>query len=298
MRCLIKLVGALMIVSLSTLPLYPNTFSFDVGQQLTQGQTDYDIGISLLEFPVASTVYPYLEADAQLTDKISISAHFSSGETSNQSEKFVDSDFRVANDPSTIYIYSESDNDIKMQSFSFDLDYQFYTKGNSEFLIGAGFKQHNFNYEVYNVHQVLVGVAGSDQFVNGVTAMTYESTESIPYLSASYRHKWSKLSLDIETQYSSMVSYQGFDDHILRSKHIDFSGTGEYFGLAVNTRYKLKDNWSMALGYQYSRTQTFGEHTQTRYEATSEGGVGLIGTGTQVTTTSLSVINASLAYQF
>ncbi len=288
----------MMIILLASIPSYATTYSFQVGQELTQGQTDYDIGISLLEFPVSNTVFPYLQGDVQLTDKIKVSAHFSTGRNTDQSKKFLDSDFRVANDPDTLFVYSESDNDLKMHRFSIDLDYQLYQHGNYEILVGAGFKQHQFDYEIYNVHQWLVNVPNSDQYINDVTALTYKSTENIPYISLGYRQTWSKLSIDIETQYSTMVRYNGFDDHVLRSKHIDFSGTGDYLSVGINTRYMIRSNWALSLGYHYSMIQTYGEHTQTRYADTSEGGAGLIGTGTQLTETTLSSLNASLSYHF
>ena len=104
--------------------------------------------------------------------------------------------------------------------------------------MGFGYKQQKFDYRVYNVHQWLVGVPNSDQYVNDVTALTYNSVESIPYLSVGFIKDWSSLSIGFETQFSLFVSYKGHDNHVLRSKHINFSGKGQYVNIAINLQYE------------------------------------------------------------
>ena len=283
---------------LSTTTVYSIDYSISMGSAVTEGQTAYDIGISLLEFPVASTVSQTVAGTLLISDRLTASIYSASAQSNQQSKKFLDSDFRVPNDRSTLYIYSESDNDVKHQTVSIDLDYVIYHSNSTQYTMGFGYTQQKFDYRVYNVHQWLVGVPNSDQYVNDVTALTYNSVESIPYLSVGFIKDWSSLSIGFETQFSPLVSYKGHDNHVLRSKHINFSGKGQYVNIAINLQYEISSNWSMSMGYAYSYTETYGEHTQTRYASTLEGPTGVLGDGTQTSITELSSFNASLSYQF
>ena len=123
-------------------------------------------------------------------------------------------------------------------------------------------------------------------------------TETIPYISFAANTKIDKLSLSIQADYSALVAIESVDNHILRSKRIDFSSQGTYMGLAIQADYAFSKNWTLGMGYNYSLIESHGSHTQTRYSNTTEGDVGVIGTGTQNTETIQQIIRGGVRYVF
>ena len=167
-------INMILVVSCLIYPFEISDVSLSVDQELHSGSTHYDIGISLLEFPIANGASQRIGGSFKVNKDWTVFGHFSRFNSKNQNQKFIDSDFLVANDPSTLYIQSESDNDLDYSQFNIGLNYRLYSYTNSDIHIGVGLKQQQFSYQVYNVHQWEVNRPNSDIFHNNGNALTYD----------------------------------------------------------------------------------------------------------------------------
>jgi hypothetical protein len=116
----------------------------------------------------------------------------------------------------------------------------------------------NYSYSClnndYNLSGCRIGLRNINGNLNNVNAINYHQTFKIPYIGLNLITKFfnNKLSTEIFGSFSNQVSAEDQDHHILRSLKIKRTfNNGKFYNLGFNINYKILDNLSTSIGYDY-----------------------------------------------
>lgn len=178
--------------------------------------------------------------------------------------------------PTTKDVFSTSTTDISALIFDVRGRYAVVQGARFSTNVGLGFRYQRFSMVASDVHQYspsfydyrLDTVFASDPFfyVGNGPGIDYEVTYSIPFaeLSGLYRFG-TKVSLEGSVGYSPFVQAKDRDDHLLRFKLSEGSGSGTAWLLGLTLRLQATRHWFTAVGLSGLFIDTSGSQKQSFY---------------------------------
>lgn len=115
------------------------------------------------------------------------------------------------------------------------------------------------------------------EYVSG-DVLTYDQTETVPYLGMSAEFRREAWGWATEVQWSPYFWISDRDDHLLRSKLAIAHDTGFGVSLSSLLSYQASERWGYSLLMQYQNRSASGLQHQSRYQETDEGPAGPIAT--------------------
>ena len=197
---------------------------------------------SELVFPL-DVIMPGVNIGVQssLNDKIDWSVfaevYFSAN---NPSSKMTDRDWEGPVGGQLIE-FSNTESDAELSAFKFNLraEKQVLSKSNFDLYLVLGYEYQKFDYDIYGYRGWQINDVGARQNMSDdtVKALDYEVTYSMPLFGLAARfNQTGRTVLNINTEFGP-VFVSDLDDHVLRNKIAEASGTGFAVGASGNSRF-------------------------------------------------------------
>jgi len=248
------------------------------------GDTTYQIGGTVVtplgsgqvHFPISELEFPLdvwmvsVEGSKEFAEKWKVSVGVKKNITSDAG-KMKDSDWGAWfldgyawAEKDTLDIYSESDAGLDALIMDINLRYRFYEKSSWAFFAGLGYIRQNFDYAVSALNQwypsstYYFGVDLPHDFASG-KIMTYEITYSIPYIEIGVQGTFKEdFSVEASLGYSSIVSAEDEDVHILRAMVSEADCEGDAILFSLRARFDFSKNWLVMAEFDYTKIEVDG----------------------------------------
>lgn len=228
---------------------------------------------SELEFPLNSAVGG-LNMSLGKKEKWSVDASFRINLTRNTG-KTLDSDWFTANGVRDLFVYSESDTDMK-HAYLLDARASYFIVSEGNIRIGpvAGYKYQDFAFDVENLFQTDLST-GYVMAIPGTVA-TYDVTYGMPYAGIALDLRpddFDSFALKL-TGIFGWAFTEDKDDHILRSKMSVSEADGPFYEIDAVGDFTLSERLAFYLSLEYLKLKAQGTQTQTFYATTTEAVAG------------------------
>ena len=267
-------------------------FEFGTGVKSPDGEISYDIGISKLQFNIAPKQSQFYNMTLPVGN-MELRTEFEKNESFLQEDSFLDTDY---NSDKSIAIQSQADTTLAYETAKAQLVMPLISNADFSLNVGAGYHKETFDYTVSNGVQTNYNT--QTQVTYGENALTYHYESSIPHLLLEMEYQVGIFRPFLSLAASPIAEVTAVDDHVLRKKVAKFKSSGNWFDGTVGMMMNIMPNMELKLAYQFQSLSTTGEHTQTRYEATSEGDVGHIWTAAHITEQKSQSAIANLSITF
>lgn len=244
-----------------------NNFSIQTRLNSGDGYLDYTINDSTgnwqskLEFPLDYTSIN-INFKKEFNDYFLKETNFSIEKNITEpSDPFIDSDWLYKDFDSEPNIYAETKAEVN--SLVFDLNYILSTYNIGDIYFGGGYSYSNRNYVMTGGYQNDYINMIRTEFADDLEVIEYDNEISNPYFSINYITDYEKINFKTILKYSPYVIIEDFDNHILRSKTAESKTTGTGTKILFNFDYKLNQNFSIIIGYNYNQIKTEGTQIQT-----------------------------------
>jgi hypothetical protein len=209
-------------------------------------------------------------------------------------------------DYTTMDIFSKSDAALDLWKADALLNYIILDINPAIIVIKGGIEYSYYHYDVrdldqwypsYDVYRSYISSEyGLHDYVDGLVG-TYQAHKIALISGGLLKLGWEKWNAAIGADLILGMVFD-MDDHILRKKKME--GSLFMYGIRGNLglSWEISDRWSMNLKFNAEYDHADGDQTQTRYEATSEGPVGLIVTIDEIWESAFLSSGISVSYLF